>query len=101
MGQYLLEFVFDKLRRQSLQVITKSYVLHYDCLTSFRILPSVPVAWITKELAFPSEADCLSYLVSHGLLLNQDKSEVDSKSSLAGLLAWERSEDEKHKLEGQ
>lgn len=65
------------------------------------MMPTISLSWISQELAFPSEADCLSYLSEHGAVLSQEKGEVDCKASLSGFIQWERAEEEKHKLEGQ
>ena len=47
--------------------------------------PSLPVAFIAKELGYNDEADCLAWLVEKNITLLPDKTKVDCKTSTSAI----------------
>mmetsp|Transcript_9082 Transcript_9082/g.15477 ORF Transcript_9082/g.15477 Transcript_9082/m.15477 type:complete len:199 (+) Transcript_9082:164-760(+) len=54
MGGYLLDEILDTMRVTALKCIAKAY------------FPTVPIQFLSKELLFPSEASCNTFLRQHG-----------------------------------
>ncbi len=48
-----------------------------------RVKPSVPVNWIQRQLGFRTLSACLKYLQQHNAVLNDNRSELDTKNSIA------------------
>jgi len=95
MGQYIMEFVFDKLRFEALVKFTKI------------LRPSIDLTFIKRQLAFETDKDCITYLTERGCVFipattkplgKQLDLSLDCKDSFIGLKKWEKECLEKHRI---
>ena len=59
----------DRARLDAIKVILKGYA------------PSVPLAFMTRNLGFDNDVQCAYFLEDHGCVLGSEKSAVDCKAS--------------------
>jgi len=86
MGQYIMEFVFDKLRFEALVKFTKIF------------RPDLEIAFITRELAFETTEDCKTYLLEHNCVF-ASPDDLNCKDSFVGMKRWEKDLQEKHRMD--
>jgi hypothetical protein len=81
MGPYVIRLFIDRLRLAALRVMTKAY------------RPTIPMAWLAKELAFDNLQEAISYVEEKGATFtSKDKQEIDAKAFYTMLITANASE---------
>ena len=68
-ARYVMDTFADRARLDAIKVLLKGYA------------PSVPLAFMTRNLGFDNDVQCAYFLEDHGCVLGSEKSAVDCKAS--------------------
>jgi len=87
MGQYLLDFVVPGHRLLTLKMMSSAY------------RPDMPVSFISTELGFENESECIAFLHERNAVFKSNRTSIDTKESLRMFIKWQEMEREQRGMD--